>query len=666
MIMSEILSSLRLGYSRMVLESQIQRIRALHENRRRRLAAIRTRRQAEAYRDEVSVKIAGCFGSFPERTPLNAQVGGHIDAGTFQIEKLLFESRPGCFVSASLCVPKGLKAPAPAVLGNCGHDPLGKAGAENQAFTQELAQCGFVVLTFDPIAQGERDQYLSLPEGHLLRKSCVEAHNMIGQQLQLAGKFVGSWMAWDAMRALDYLASRPEVDSSRLGVTGNSGGGVLSTWLWALDRRLFMAAPSCFVTTFLRNIESELCSDAEQMPPGILEAGLELGDAFLARVPEPAIIISQKHDFFDRRGVRETAAEVSRIYGLFKASDRFSSFVGDHTHGYFPDGRMAMRRFFCRHAGRPARRTLSVRVYPPEKLFAAPEGQVLKIADARPVRHFIEEEAVWLRERRGEPGPAELLRRVRKVLGLEKYRPLGPVHHRNLRGEWLERGKLLVGRYAVETESGIEAILRKVFVTLPEGLIQALQVERGATLYIPHWSCQADLQWHPMTRKLLDSVLPLYGVDARGIGESLACIEPEQPDYHRWMDYMVQGYEGMMGRSFLGCRVLDVLRTCDLLAQEGARGLTLVGRGQGALIAAFAAVLHPRVRSAELHGVPASFEDWVRTESPAWYYANCPRDVLRHFDLRDLHRAFPRKLIVRSCWDAETCPAPPGISGKPR
>ena len=643
---------LRNGFSRMILDRQIAQARAMSHDRKKRLASVRTRKEAEAYRDEVAAKIAKCFGKFPARTPLRARTTGTIEGPYFRTEKVVFESRPDFFVTANLYVPNALKEPAPAVLGNCGHDRSGKASNENQTYSQELAQCGFVVLTFDPIAQGERDQHLSLPTGHVLRTNCAQAHVILGQQLQLAGEFFGSWMAWDGMRALDYLLSRAEVDPARIGVTGNSGGGCLSTWLWALDRRISMAAPSCWVNSFLAVIENEVGGDAEQMPPGILEAGLDHGDFFLARLPEPAMIIAQRHDFFDRRAVAETAREVSRIYALFGQKDRFGVYIGDHTHGYFDDGRRAMRAFFCRHQQQRAPKKLHLALQPVDALFASKGGEVLANGSLS-VGQILVQKAPALCLKRGRPAPALLRSRLIETLGLRDYRK-NPLPYRNLRSDWLAEGRLF-GRYAVRTEPGIEVILRKVFLPA-EGLVQALSVEREVVLYVPHWSSHADFLSFDPAKKLLER-LPVFAVEVRGVGESM-CRDKDDPEVHYWMDYLAQGFDQMFGISHLGRRAFDLLKTCDLLVQEGANKIRVVARGQGSLIASIAAALHPQIEIAELHDAPVSFVEWLGIDDLAWPASMCPRGVLQRFDLPDIYRVFHNKLRVKSHWNAATCLPP--------
>src|SRR5690606_22172178 len=133
----------------------------------------------------------------------------------------------------------------------------GKAGGTYQSFAQGLARQGYVCLIFDPISQGERLQYLG-DEGKSTVGPGVSEHLKAGNQQLLVGEFLGTWRAWDGIRALDYLLTRDEVDPDRVGITGNSGGGTMTTWLCGLEPRWSMAAPSCFVTSFRRNLENEL------------------------------------------------------------------------------------------------------------------------------------------------------------------------------------------------------------------------------------------------------------------------------------------------------------------------------------------------------------------------------------------------------------------------
>jgi hypothetical protein len=218
--------------------------------------------EVEDYAKRTGVAVEHAFSPRPERCPLNAETTRTLSAaGGVRIDCVHFDSLPGLPVTANLYLPAQAAAGSalPCVLFACGHSADGKACPAYQQACTRLVHAGFVVLVYDPINQGERDMYArALPAAHIVRQACTCAHNMMGKQQELLGDFFGMWRAWDGIRALDYLLDRPEVDQTRVGLTGNSGGGTMTAWLWALDERFTMAAPSCFITTFERNLANEL------------------------------------------------------------------------------------------------------------------------------------------------------------------------------------------------------------------------------------------------------------------------------------------------------------------------------------------------------------------------------------------------------------------------
>jgi cephalosporin-C deacetylase-like acetyl esterase len=198
----------------------------------------------QAYATSNHAPVVDAFATLPtERCPLNAVTTGRIEGTTYDIEKVHFDSRPGLPVTANLYLPRACRSGAvvPGIVHSCGHSFTGKAEEKYQEASARLASSGMAVLIFDPINQGERDQYHcaesnpnGLPTSHHLRSACTCAHNMMGKQLELLGDNFGAWRAWDGMVALDYLLTRPEVDPAHLGITGNSGGGTMTSWIWAL------------------------------------------------------------------------------------------------------------------------------------------------------------------------------------------------------------------------------------------------------------------------------------------------------------------------------------------------------------------------------------------------------------------------------------------------
>ena len=308
----------RTGNGHMVQEYYIERVREIRRTRKARLEGLKNRRQALAYQRDVRNAIQQAVGPNPPKTALRASITGVIERRGFRIEKISYESRPGCLVTANLYVPDSAMDHGPAVVGSCGHDAKGKQADIYQAFCQRLVRSGFVTMIIDPFNQGERDQYFRLKDREIVA-SCTHAHNMMGKQLQLMGDWFGAWRNWDAIRALDYLQTRPEVDPYRIGITGNSGGGTETAWTWGAEDRFAFAAPSCFVTTFLHNLENEIPADAEQYPPGVIGHGLEMVDFLIAQAPKPAMILGQNFCFFDRRGVKEAYEDLRSFYRVLGA-----------------------------------------------------------------------------------------------------------------------------------------------------------------------------------------------------------------------------------------------------------------------------------------------------------------------------------------------------------
>jgi len=637
------------GYGHMVLDYYVEKVKEIRQKRAERLKAICTREQAEQYRQEVSRIIREAFLPWPEKTDLNARITGVLKTRDYTIEKILFESRPGCLVSANLYLPGKIKEPVPGILGCCGHSKEGKAEPRYQQFCQLLVQAGFAVLIYDPWHQGERNQYLSLPKKEPTRTGLCFGHNMIGKQLELIGEFFGAWRAWDGIRALDYLVSRPEVDSSRLGITGNSGGGTMTSWLWPLEERFKMAAPSCFVTTFLANLENELPADAEQYPPGVVGSGLEMADFFLARAPHPVLLLGQKYDYFDRRGLAESFAEIKKFYEIYEAGEKVQLFIGDHPHGYYPENQQAMVSFFARHAGLPEPGKARIQVRKPEKLWATVAGQV-NLMGSRQITELIKEKAEKIAACRKSLSREEMFSLLRRLLCLPEEKKVA--HYRNLRPQKI--GKNLVSRYAVETERNVRAILYKATVA-PEKAF-TLDVEEKIYLHLPHIGSAEELN-HRIYSRYLKSLHPLYLLDVRGLGESMP--NSEEDFFHPYgMDYMYHGYGLLLGESYLGRRVYDVLRTLDLLTFLGAKQIMLSGRGQGSILAVFASLINPGVKKLTLINAPLDFLSWTQNQVVRWPSASFLRNVLLYLDLPDCYHYLEEKLLLIDPWDIAMKPVP--------
>ena len=635
-------------FPRMVQEYFVKSVRRIENRANEWRTGLLTKADAEAYVRDVREKIQQSFGPWPEKTPLNPRITGVVERDTYKIENIIFESRPNFLVTANLYIPKGRDFPLPGVVGTCGHSATGKMINLYQSFAQGLARQGYVVLIYDPIGQGERLQY---PDENLKSKIGVgvREHLYAGNQQLLVGEFFGSWRAWDGIRALDYLLSRDEVDPKHIGVTGNSGGGTMTTWLCGVERRWTMAAPSCFVITFRRNTENELPADTEQCPPNVLALGLDHSDFLAAMAPRPVIILAKEGDYFDARGAEETYQRLRHLYGLMEAKENIGLFIGPGYHGYSQENREAMYKWFNRATGiSDAQKEPELVIEKDEMLYCAPRGQVCEL-DSRRIYSFTKELSEQLAKERRKNIPAPLLKRhIAKVLGFRgpaAYQTQKPPEYRILRN-WSSRRfpKPRWTTYLVETEPGILAVVyrlseERLYSRPPKG-------QKRAILYISHQSSDAELRSEPLIKELIaaESDAAFYTCDVRGIGES----KPDTCDENSYLsdygsDYFYAIHSIMLGKPYPGQRTRDILRVLSWLKSNGHEEVHLVAKGWGTIPATFAAVLSDQIKQVTLKNALTSYSDIAESETYSWPLSALVPDILKSFDLPDCYRVLESK-----------------------
>jgi Acetyl xylan esterase (AXE1) len=364
------------------LQHQLARAWRQDDARRAAFEAVRTEADLQALRARLRASVLEIIGGLPaEKTPLNARVTGTIPMDGYRIEKILFESLPGLHVTALLYVPDGPPVKRPAVLVACGHSPDGKSFRNYQEISGQLARRGYVVLSWDPVGQGERSQYWDAAAGRSRYNLVCGEHAVLGNLACVAGSSLVRYMVWDGIRALDYLLTRPEVDPARLSVTGTSGGGFQSLYLGALDERIGAVAPSCFVTSLPMRMANRIFedpdSDPEQDPYRLVSAGVDHAGLLLLVYPRPFVVAAATLDFFPIEGARKTFREVAALYERFGLGDRVAIAEGVHRHMYSPENRRAAFAMFDRVNGMPERHALdAVKILDPVALRVTPTGQV--------------------------------------------------------------------------------------------------------------------------------------------------------------------------------------------------------------------------------------------------------------------------------------------------
>ncbi len=302
---------------------------------------------------DITKKMWKILGPFAEKTPLNARVTSTVFKHGYKVENLIYESLPGFYVTASLFIPDNLSKPAPAILFCSGHSTGVYRLQSYQLPLLNLVKKGFIVLAIDPVGQGERLQYYDIDAGKSLVGSSNNEHSYPAPQISLIGKSVARYFAWDGIRGIDYLVSRNEVDAERIGVHGLSGGGTQTAYISALDDRVKASAPSGYITSYKRLLESIGVQDGEQnLYHGLLE-GIDHFDYIAVRAPKPTLLMATTRDFFSIQGTRETYRELEKVYEIFGKPGNIAITEDDHGHGYTKSIREAMYAFFQEHLSLP-------------------------------------------------------------------------------------------------------------------------------------------------------------------------------------------------------------------------------------------------------------------------------------------------------------------------
>jgi len=356
--------------------------------RQQEIDQIHTVADAEKRKQKVRAALLEILGGLPDYSgPLNARVTGQIQADGYVIEKVLFQSLPNFYVTADLYRPSK-PGRYPAILYQSGHTQEGKP--EPQRAAANLALKGFIVLAHDPIGQGEREQTYDKQISGALGGWSVPEHIQSGAEAILIGESAARFFIWDAKRAIDYLVSRPDVDSARLGAAGCSGGGALTTFIGAMDPRLKAVVPACYPNSY-QLLFAGPDPDTEMAMPQFLAKGLDVADFVEVTAPTPWLIQATEKDYFTPPGGRMVYEEARRWYSLYGAADHVGFFVGPGPHGTPLVSREAVYQWMIRWLkdGQGDYHEQPVKLYNNFDLLVTPTGHVDDLPGSRKVYQLI-------------------------------------------------------------------------------------------------------------------------------------------------------------------------------------------------------------------------------------------------------------------------------------
>ena len=280
----------------------------------------------------------------PQRLPLQPVVTGIVEHPEFVVERLHFQSLPGLYVTANLYRPVKQQGPLPTVLYVCGHGQVKKDGISfgNKTHYQHhgswFARNGYVCLTIDTLQLGEIE---GIHHG---------THRLNRWWWNSRGYTPAGVEAWNCIRALDYLETRAEVDASRLGVSGRSGGGAYSWWIAALDDRIRCAVPVAGITS-LRDHVVNGCVEGHCDCMYFVNT-FRWDYAKLAALVAPrALLISNtdKDPIFPLEGVVDIHRQVRHIYRLYDADNKLGLQITEGPHADTQELHLHAFRWFNRH-----------------------------------------------------------------------------------------------------------------------------------------------------------------------------------------------------------------------------------------------------------------------------------------------------------------------------
>lgn len=647
------------------------------------VAAIHTRAEAEARQREVRTKLLALIGELPERTPLAPKILDETRADGFAIRKVLFYSQPNFPVTALLYVPDGASAGGKhaAILMSPGHGPAGKASDAGTAAL--FALNGFVVLSYDPIGQGERLQYPDpLKPATSLASRPTGEHGEASLQPMLIGDSFARYEVWDAIRGIDYLSQLPFVDAKRIGAFGCSGGGTITALVGALDPRLAAVGTACYTTSFDALLASIGPQDAEQSTPRFLSSGLGFPDWSELAAPRPYAVIATYSDMFPFAGARATVTEARRYYSLFDPASagtpvdgepssvsptpdgpalnadttnrvpltaRFQFITGPGKHGALRPIMGNILGFFMRNlepeadADHPA--------IPPAYLLYGPQNPVAKLGKSALQVTPTGQAAT------SYPGCAtvhslNLERAAKSVAAKREFLAASTLADaiRAETGAEAAPGASKFGADALATKSGTSVLTLDGF-----GLVGVLAVPKAAGR-------------HPAVILLVpDSIEGGSAIDRANKAEfeRLAAAgnvvlaftpRPSPPGWEEMKSpilgpfYLLSLRAELVGKTLLGLRVDDVIRATDYLAQRrdvDAARISAAGSGHMGLVLMHAAVLDARLKHITVDHVLESYRSLIEAPLPVGAPEDVIPGVLRRYDIPDLAHVLGARLTER-------------------
>lgn len=609
---------------------------------------------AATMRDYIESKRAAytqkIIGPLPQRTPLQAKKTVTYKEDGYRIEGIIFQSIPGRYVTSMLFLPDGAskKHKVPAVLLACGHSQFGKGGYMQSG--EVLAKNGIACLIVDPIGQGERHQFID-PSNNMLLSGSTTEHNFLCHSSMLTGRPLATRIFWDNSRAIDYLCSRPDIDSEKIGFAGNSGAGVQTMICTALDRRVKAAVVAHSSPYGWGNTGADGCG----VMPFLEREGISFEDVCLMAAPTKWFFINGKKDFVE---IDKTLYAISNVKKGYKALglDNVNNYVHEGGHEFYRDAdgqkpQEEMLKFFSREFLGKENTTWKYsesylgnkfkgRNYP-----CTTSGEILtSIPDAKSVQQEnIELFDSFAAQRKAfiEGDRQAVIEKVKELIGLQT--PAGGIS------------------CEVTAETDYPGYHFKAFRLYRQGQVPiacALIVPEGCTnesninICLNEEGKNALMRSSKQLEYFFQKKEVLLLADIRGFGETRPALFG-QTLVSREMDLngggdVVKGWNRDMqtdlsgiwtGNTMIGQRVGDIQTLLDWCGTDSAlkgRTITLTANGHAAVAALHAIVIDPRISKARIGEFNMRYRLYIADPMQRDMVQDCIPGVVQYYDLQDL------------------------------
>ena len=616
-------------------------IAAIRAQRKSQLAKLASQAAAEERSRFLQARAWDCVGGRPEATPLNPMVTGVLEREQYRVEKIVFESQPRFFVTAHLYLPKAQSQRVPGILAPLGHYPEGKAKPMYQTLFQNLARKGYAVMAFDPPGQGERWQYLNAA-GNRSLFGPVGEHDRLGWPALLTGSSTTQFEAWDGIRALDYMLTRPEVDGDRIGCCGHSGGGTQTMFLCALEPRIKVAVVVEGHTENVAGADYQApgaFADAEQNLIGGLALGVDRGDLLAAFAPKPLRICYSPIDNATTysahyiAGTHEIFAELQDLYGVYGARDKVTLFASTLPHAYDYLHRGATYEWFNRWLlqGHGDEKEAAFESAPEQALWCTTTGQVLTSVGGRQAFEVNHDRlrAQWAKAKSRAADTVSMQKELREILHLPP--PVTAAGAQALSSK--DHDGFTIAEVQFESEPGIRVPGWFVKPTTSQAQLPVVLVlsDQGRDSLFEDWArieqtmqmgvalCSIDLRTCGVTRPRLPSRGPCFYGDAVDMAYVLVNLALGTPILGQQTQDLLSGIGYLLSRSDVDQKRIAVSAT-----------------GFAGIPATASALLDERICSLFLDRSLSTIESVVGSKEYEYPLSALAFGLARSFDLPDM------------------------------